>query len=248
MRYGKTTFSKSKMMNAILSPSGHNVFFHKEGPCGREKRFISNGSVEMSHFLPSGGRQGGRQGSFEESALFFNLRGDACDYPVQHGIMMDIASVLVIVVDLLEVTTGAVNELLNQLRKKDNITFVLTNSTGLLKYEMVQAVKTLQKLVGVTASKDTFIPIFEECGLRNDTDLTEHIISAIRIKMEKSHKRAVEDLGKTTSNYIVDEIMNSDCSSGNNTKICSPLAAAGVRCHITLSSATASQEKECKMA
>ena len=210
MRYGKSTFSKSKMMNAILSPSGHNVFFQKEGPCGREKRLISNGTVEMSHFLPSGCRQD----PFKEPALFFNLRGDACDYQVQHGIMMDLASILVIVMDLGEVTTSAVNELLELMSKKANVIFVLTNSTRLSKHDVVQAVKPLQKLVGVAASKDTFIPSFEEGGLRNYTDLKEHIINAIRTKMVKSHKRSVEDLGKSTGNYVVDEIMNCDCSSG----------------------------------
>ena len=212
MRYGKTTFSKSKMINSILSSSGHSVFFHKEGPCGREKRLISNGTVEMSHCLPSGSKQD----PFKEPALFFNLRGDAYDYQVQHSILMDLASVLVIIIDVGEVHKGEVNEMLKLMSNKTNIIFVLTNSTRLSMDDMVQAVKTLRNLVGEAASKDTLVPTFEEGGLRNATDLTEDIIKAIEIKMMESHKRTVEDLGKSNGNYIVDEIMNNDCSRGKH--------------------------------
>ena len=55
----------------ILSSVGHSTFFHQGAPCGNAKRQISNGTVEMSHFLPAGKQQD----EFKQPALFFNLRG-----------------------------------------------------------------------------------------------------------------------------------------------------------------------------
>ena len=209
IRYGKTIFSKSKMMNAILTQNKHDVFFHKEAPCGREKRLISNGTVELSHFLPSGNMQD----SFKEPVLFFNLRGDICDYQVQHGILMDLATVLVIVVDVGEFQTRKMNEMLQQASKKTNIILILTNTTELSDDDIVQNGRPLLSLIG-GKTEDAFVPTFEEGGPRNDADMTHHIIKAIRNKLAKSPKQALEDLGIISSNYVVDELMNSHCTNG----------------------------------
>ena len=210
MRLGKTTFSKSKMMNAILSRSGHSVFFHKDAPCGREKRFISNGTVEMSHFLPSGDKQD----IFKEPALFFNLRGDATDYQVQYSILMDLASVLVIIVDMGDVYTRKkeMQHMRSKIRK--NLILVLTNTTGLSEEDTAQAGKILLDWIGEEDQKDTFIPTFEGWSPRNDSEMTQDIIRAVRNKMVNSPKHIVEGIGNLTSKCTVDEIENSDCCNG----------------------------------
>ena len=213
IRYGNTTFSKSKMMNAILSPSGHTVFFHKEAPCGREKRLISNGSVEMSHFLPCGGKKD----PFKEPALFFNLRGDACDYRVQHGLLMDLASVLVIIIDIGEVYTSTVNEMLQLTSKKMNNTIILlTNSRRLSERHTAQAVETLINVMCRENEEDTFILTFDEGYERNETDVTHDVISAIKTKMVKSPKQALQDIRNSSRKYIIDDITDSHCSSGKS--------------------------------
>ena len=211
MRYGKSSFSKSKMLNAILSPSGHNVFFHKEAPCGRQKRLISNGTVELSHYLPSGGPQD----RFKEPALFLNLRGDARDYQKQQHVMMDLASILVVILDVKEVHMNTADEMLQIINKKaKKIILVLTNTTGLSEHDIAQTGERLLNLIGRDAVDDTFIPTFEGSGPRNDADLTQHIISAIRNKVSGSPKQALEDFEKSSNSYTVDEIMNSRCRNG----------------------------------
>ena len=215
MRYGETAFSKSKMMNAILSPSRHSVFFHKDAPCGSEKRLISNGIVELSHFLPSAKKQD----PFKEPALFFNLRGDACAFQVQHGILMDLASVLVIILDAGEVHKRRVNELLQQMNKKESTILVLTNSTGLPKEDMAQAGKILHELIGKETGKVKIVSTLKQGRPKNEADLNKDIICAIRSKMMENQKHVLGDLGKPSSNYkhIVDEVINSYCCSGKET-------------------------------
>ena len=125
MRYGASKFSKSKLLNDILSSSGHSTFFHKGAPCGNEKRQISDGTVEMSHFLPAGKQQD----KFKQPALFFNLRGDACNHPVQHDLLLDFATTLIIVIDISELDLRPVQENLKETvrKKQSGVIVILTD-------------------------------------------------------------------------------------------------------------------------
>ena len=115
IKIGSTKFSKSKLLNDVLSSSGHSTFFHQGAPCGNEKRQISNGTVEMSHFLPAADQQD----QFTQPALFFNLRGNACDHPVQHDLLLELATTLVLFIDISELHLQCVQEKLREdVRKK----------------------------------------------------------------------------------------------------------------------------------
>lgn len=75
VRLGKTTLSKSQMLNKLLSntPQCHDTFFHRNMVCGDVPRRISDGLVEISWYLPCGNRNIDK---FTEPLAVANLRGD----------------------------------------------------------------------------------------------------------------------------------------------------------------------------
>lgn len=75
VRLGKTTFSKSQMLNKLLSNTQqyNDTFYHHNMVCGDVPRRISDGLVEMSWYLPCGTRTIDK---FTEPLAVANLRGD----------------------------------------------------------------------------------------------------------------------------------------------------------------------------
>ncbi|XP_060577568.1 up-regulator of cell proliferation-like [Ruditapes philippinarum] len=71
-RLGRPRYSKSKLINSILSNEGCKTFFNIDCPSGMTQKFISNGHIEM-FWLPTNGDKKDR---FQEAMTFINLRGD----------------------------------------------------------------------------------------------------------------------------------------------------------------------------
>ena len=221
MKIGTTKFSKSKLLNEVLSSSGHCTFFHKGAACGKEQRQISNGTVEMSHFLPAGNQQD----RFTEPALFFNLRGNTCDYPTQHSMLMDLATSVVIFVDLGELHQQSVQEfLLRTINKKDNqVTVVLTDCKNHEEdIELLQ--EKFSELVGDAIENIPIITTYEMDGEpKNISDVNQEVRDAISTNMIPLTKQSVESYATTNlmtekklqkAGCSVDEIANHNCSTG----------------------------------
>ncbi len=75
VRLGRTTLSKSQMLNKLLSNTQqyHDIFYHRSMVCGDVPRRISDGLVEISWYLPCGNRNIDK---FTEPLAVANLRGD----------------------------------------------------------------------------------------------------------------------------------------------------------------------------
>ncbi|XP_045168672.2 interferon-induced very large GTPase 1-like isoform X2 [Mercenaria mercenaria] len=71
-RFGRTKFSKSKLVNNLISDQIHDTFFNGDCPSGLAHRFFSNGTIEL-FFLPA---VGNKNDSFSEAFSFFNMRGN----------------------------------------------------------------------------------------------------------------------------------------------------------------------------
>ena len=94
IRIGKTTMSKSSLLNKILSDANgdHDFFFHKNIQGGDIKRKVIDGLVELSWYLPGGSEKQ----TLKNEICFANLRGDAMIYKKQSDILLKISSVLCI--------------------------------------------------------------------------------------------------------------------------------------------------------
>ena len=93
IRIGSNTFSKSVLLNKIMSDVNgyHDFFFHKDCKGGGGERKFVDGLVELCWYLP--GERKHNQ-AFQKEICFANLRGDARNYKKQLSVLTKISSVL----------------------------------------------------------------------------------------------------------------------------------------------------------
>ncbi|CAC5385549.1 unnamed protein product [Mytilus coruscus] len=75
VRIGRSSVSKSKLLNEILTDQYHNTFSNKDCPLGTSKRIISDGIVEAAWNIPSN-----KSKILTNTTMFLNLRGDAVSH------------------------------------------------------------------------------------------------------------------------------------------------------------------------
>ncbi|XP_039389815.1 interferon-induced very large GTPase 1-like isoform X1 [Mauremys reevesii] len=98
VRLGSCSFSKSKLLNDVLSPSQqhHNFFIHRDMESGNVPREIADGLVEISWYFP-----GGNENSdlFPEPVAVTNLRGDIETQWLQFSFLTEVSSAMFIVTE-----------------------------------------------------------------------------------------------------------------------------------------------------
>ncbi|XP_053390075.1 interferon-induced very large GTPase 1-like, partial [Mercenaria mercenaria] len=71
-RFGRPRYSKSKLINSLLTSQGCKTYYNIDCPSGMTPRYLSNGQIEM-FWLPT---IGDKKDRFQESMTFLNMRGD----------------------------------------------------------------------------------------------------------------------------------------------------------------------------
>ena len=92
IRIGTNTFSKSALLNKVISDVNgyHDFFFHKDCKGGGVTRKIVGGLVELCWYLP-GER---KHQAFQNEICFANLRGDAVNFKKQLRVLTKISSAI----------------------------------------------------------------------------------------------------------------------------------------------------------
>ncbi|KAG6925030.1 upregulator of cell proliferation, partial [Chelydra serpentina] len=98
VRMGSCSFSKSKLLNEVLSPSQqhHNFFIHWDMDSGNVPREIADGLVEISWYFPAGTEN---SDLFPEPITITNLRGDIESHWLQFSFLTEISSAVFIVIE-----------------------------------------------------------------------------------------------------------------------------------------------------
>ncbi|XP_062389304.1 interferon-induced very large GTPase 1-like [Sardina pilchardus] len=97
-RLGSVSSSKSQLMNSLINEK-HNTFFHRNCPGSSRTRLLMDGVVEIAWYCPSGKPTD----KFTDCVAFCNLHGDAAAHPLQTRIMMEMATINVVLLsELLE--------------------------------------------------------------------------------------------------------------------------------------------------
>ena len=120
MRIGKLKRSKSQLLNQILSPLNHETFFHRDGKLGTSLRMISNGTVEVSWFLPSDNEST----KFRKMFSMLNLRGDSTEHTLETSLIFRISSLNFLMMNTTSVKEKAYQQL-KLLKSDDAYNFVL---------------------------------------------------------------------------------------------------------------------------
>ncbi len=189
-RFGSVSSSKSQLINSLINEK-HNTFFHRNCPGSSRTRVLMNGVVEIAWFCPSGKNTD----KFNDCVAFCNLHGDAEDNEKQLQILIEMASVNVV--------------LLPQLQRNDK--------------RMIQVEKLYndsKSLICLFAESDLALTETRKgkykFGLkkRSQSDISEELRRAINDCISLSSSTFVlEDVSKH-SDIRVDEEDDDDCRSG----------------------------------
>ncbi|XP_044873146.1 interferon-induced very large GTPase 1-like [Mauremys mutica] len=98
VRLGSCSFSKSKLLNEVLSPSQqhHDFFIHRDMDSGNVPREIADGLVEISWYFPAGREN---LDLFPEPIAVTNLRGDIESHWPQFSFLTEVSSAVFIVTE-----------------------------------------------------------------------------------------------------------------------------------------------------
>ncbi|TFJ96599.1 aspartate ammonia-lyase [Platysternon megacephalum] len=98
VRLGSCSFSKSQLLNEVLSPSQqhHDFFIHRDMESGNVPREIADGLVEISWYFPGGM---GNSDLFPEPVAVTNLHGDIESHWLQFSFLTQVSSAVFIVTE-----------------------------------------------------------------------------------------------------------------------------------------------------
>uniref|UniRef100_A0A8C5QEL5 VLIG-type G domain-containing protein n=1 Tax=Leptobrachium leishanense TaxID=445787 RepID=A0A8C5QEL5_9ANUR len=183
MRLGKCNISKSKLLNAVLSPPHalYNFFVHRDLECGFCPRTISEGLLEISWYFPAGREQ---SDIFDEPVAVTNLRGDLKSNWTQFCFVTRVSSAVLIFVE-------SINEedynLLSNIEAQDaeKVFFIICPPHG----EQVskETKDFLQRLFLQLNINKTHCVVKETTN--NEADLVRQVQTVMRNNMKSSQSR-----------------------------------------------------------
>ncbi|KAM4632434.1 up-regulator of cell proliferation-like [Discoglossus pictus] len=188
VRLGKSTLSKSGLLNKMLSQvqSCHNFFVSFEMECGNIPRKITDGLVEISWYFP-----GSTTNSeiFPEPIAVINMRGDLNLNWKQFTFLRQVSSVIFIVAE--SITEKGYNLLSNCRDTETNYYFITTSSSDKQAKAMTQ--DFLKKLFPVLKiNKDN---VLVSSNTTNVTDLAKKLQNVIVDYMKNPRKQTkLEDM------------------------------------------------------
>ncbi|XP_034624066.1 up-regulator of cell proliferation-like [Trachemys scripta elegans] len=179
VRLGSCSFSKSKLLNEVLSPSQqhHNFFIHRDMESGNVPREIADGLVEISWYFPAGNED---SDLFPEPVAVTNLRGDIESHWLQFRFLTEISSAVFIL-------TESINEreyaLLSSLQgSATKYYFILNYESG----KQSETQEFLNKLAPVLKLSKQHV-LEKEIGTKKE-EFMEKLCSAIGSIMNDHHK------------------------------------------------------------
>ena len=208
IRVGNSRYSKSKLLNNILSEQKHATFCHRDDVDVNTKPLNAKGLIEAAWFLPS------RKPSdpFEEVITFLNLRGDAAGLPNEIAITGIITSAVVTLIDISclehEDTIVAISDLC---KCSAHIIVLLTNSYGGISAEKFKSI--LRHCFPNPREKVKFVQTFSwnTNNLKPEVTLRKELLSAIKLAIQEKEGSSLSEYGKAlfqNKQVILDETTN----------------------------------------
>ncbi|PAA81180.1 hypothetical protein BOX15_Mlig023000g1 [Macrostomum lignano] len=193
-RVGELKLSKSKIVNGLLSSSGHDSFIHRDCADGDIDRRISNGVVEATISLPTGNRKK----ELSRPALVLNLRGDLAYCEQQMQFISEVSQISVVFVEFESLQEPSSLDVIEMLSKTTNVVLVVCKQKATQNLSNVTS-QRLQKVVSST------VDTFKAKRRKNQADLLSDIRTSINQLM------SIELLQKDTcstpmaANILMDE-------------------------------------------
>uniref|UniRef100_A0A8C0J8H3 VLIG-type G domain-containing protein n=1 Tax=Chelonoidis abingdonii TaxID=106734 RepID=A0A8C0J8H3_CHEAB len=189
IRFGASSFSKSQLLNTLLSKQKHSIFFHRHCRGSIKNCLLMEGVVEITWYCP--GRDKGDD-RFDSCIAFTNLHGDARKHEQQINFLQEIASVTVVLLsdaDRNENGRKVLQDLLKSPKPfiflcidKERITVqsekrvkiaVKNQSESKLMEELTTAIKRAVETSNIPCSLDKCAKTAQKHGFRVDKDKGE---------------------------------------------------------------------------
>ncbi|XP_037749665.1 interferon-induced very large GTPase 1 [Chelonia mydas] len=188
IRFGASSFSKSQLLNTLLSKQKHNIFFHRHCRNSSKNCLLMEGVVEIAWYCP-----GRDDDSFDNCIAFTNLHGDAREHKQQIKFLQKIASVNVVLLsdtDRNETGTKLLQDLLkspkpiiflcidkeritvNKYEKRVKIAVKNQNEAKLME-ELTTAIKCAVETSNISCSLGKCADIAQKHGFLIDEDKRE---------------------------------------------------------------------------
>uniref|UniRef100_A0A8C8SDB1 VLIG-type G domain-containing protein n=1 Tax=Pelusios castaneus TaxID=367368 RepID=A0A8C8SDB1_9SAUR len=189
VRMGSCSFSKSKLLNEVFSPSQqhHDFFIHQDFSSGNISREIADGLVEISWFFP-GGRK--NLDLFPEPVAVTNLHGDIESHWLQFSFLTVVSSAVFI---FAENITEKEYALLSTLKVSTTKYYFILNRQG---GKSSETLAFLNKLAPALKLKNSHMLMKDSST--NKAKFVEKLQSSIRSIMNSSPKKiSIEDMAGT---------------------------------------------------
>ncbi|XP_075784756.1 up-regulator of cell proliferation-like isoform X2 [Pelodiscus sinensis] len=201
VRLGSCSFSKSQLLNEVLSPAQqhHDFFVHRDMESGNVRREIADGLVEIAWYFPAG-----RENSdlFPEPVVITNLRGDIESHQLQFRFLTEISSAVFIV-------TESIGErecvLLSSLQGSTTQYYFILSALAETRSETLRSLDTLAPVLKLNK-----LNVLERSHDTNGTELVEILQRSIRSVMDSSQKSVTMEVLARTARELGVQV-DEDC-------------------------------------
>uniref|UniRef100_A0A665W9B6 VLIG-type G domain-containing protein n=1 Tax=Echeneis naucrates TaxID=173247 RepID=A0A665W9B6_ECHNA len=181
-RLGSLSVSKSQLMSTLINDR-HNTFFHRNCPGSTKSRHLLDGVAEIAWYCPSGKPND----AFTDCTAFCNLHGDALSIEKQRDILIDKASVNIVLLPTTKETKNTETLVSDLLESEKPVICLITDvdctavQTKKGKYKMglkdrsqSDVSNELKRIIGeILAGQHTTFQLeamMNVCGIRVDED------------------------------------------------------------------------------
>ncbi|XP_073464694.1 interferon-induced very large GTPase 1-like [Aquarana catesbeiana] len=193
-RFGTAPFSKSQILNNLLSKHKHDIFFHRNCEGSVKNRILVNGLAEIFWFCPSGKDTD----QFKKFTAFVNLHGDAFTYAKQSSVLQEISSVNVILFSRSDKKEQG-SELLKKLKEKPLIILSPDKESSMNVY---------------TESKQVIIGLKNQNEAKVLKELTDSLCRLLALYSKPCSLERCAEIGRQHG-FLVDEDIK-ECTEGKS--------------------------------
>ncbi|XP_075784751.1 up-regulator of cell proliferation-like [Pelodiscus sinensis] len=219
VRLGSCRFSKSQLLNEVLSPAQqhHDFFVHRDMESGNVPREIADGLVEIAWYFPAG-----RENSdlFPKPIAITNLRGDIESHWLQFRFLTEISSAVFIVTEGIGEREYA---LFSSLKGSDiKYYFILSHESS----KQTETQEFLSKLAPVLKLSKQHV-LEKEIGT-NQEEFTEKLCSVIGSIMN-DHPKEMSTESMTKAAWALGIRLDEDCEECQTASTCAKEITAEIK-------------------
>nr|XP_006116486.2 up-regulator of cell proliferation-like [Pelodiscus sinensis] len=219
VRLGSCRFSKSQLLNEVLSPAQqhHDFFVHRDMESGNVPREIADGLVEIAWYFPAGRE---KSDLFPEPVVITNLRGDIESHWLQFRFLTEISSAVFIVTEGIGEREYA---LFSSLKGSDiKYYFILNHESS----KQTETQEFLSKLAPVLKLSKQHV-LEKEIGT-NQEEFTEKLCSVIGSIMN-DHPKQMSTESMTKAAWAQGIRLDEDCEECQTASTCAKEITAEIK-------------------